>query len=170
VSLTDVVKPPITNTASTKGLKIKGKGTLSNCDNTGVTGGKYPITDGLLTLSATLPAGASCANVFDLGWQKIKFGVKWQGVNPKNGKLATVATTKLTDPTQTFSSSPSVGFDFVSAAQPAKKAFEGSTVTLHLVSDQLQVDLQTQCDSPNKKLGTTWNFTGVHGSSTISVP
>jgi hypothetical protein len=170
VSLTDVVKPPITNTASTKGLKIKGKGTLSNCDNSAVTGGKYPITDGLLTLSATLPAGASCANVFDLGWQKIKFGVKWQGVNPKNGKPATVATTKLTDPTQTFSSSPSVGFDFVSAAQPAKKAFEGSTVTLHLVSDQLQVDLQTQCDSPNKKLGTTWNFTGVHGSSTISVP
>jgi hypothetical protein len=86
VSLTDVVKPPITNTASTKGLKIKGNGTLSNCDNSGVTGGKYPITDGLLTLSTTLPAGASCANVFDLGWQKIKFGVKWQGVNPKNGK------------------------------------------------------------------------------------
>jgi hypothetical protein len=170
VSLTDVVKPPITNTASTKGLKIKGKGTFSNCDNTGVMGGKYPITEGLLTLSATLPGGASCTNVFDLGWQKIKFGVKWQGVNPKNGKRATVATTKVMDLTQTFSSSPSVGFDFVSAAQPAKKAFEGSTVTLHLVSDQLQVDLQTQCDSPNKKLGTTWNFTGVHGSSTISVP
>jgi hypothetical protein len=92
------------------------------------------------------------------------------GRQPEERKAATVATTKLTDPTQTFSSSPSVGFDFVSAAQPAKKAFEGSTVTLHLVSDRLQVDLQTQCDSPNKKLGTTWNFTGVHGSSTISVP
>jgi hypothetical protein len=175
VSLTDVVKPPLTNTASPKSLKIKGKGTLSNCNNAGVTGGKYPITSGAITLAAVLPAGKSCANVFDADWQKIKFGVKWLGVNPKNGKPATVASTKVASSktaalTQTAFSTPSPGFDFVSPAQPAKKAFQGSTITIHLLSDQLQADLQTECDAPDKKLGTTWNFTGVHGGSLISVP
>ncbi len=138
-----------------------------SCDNSGVVGGKYPITAGTIQIKDKTPAPWNCSNLLNPTIDpKNKVQVKWEGVNPKNGKLASVGTSKTLITNITVNTSPVLAFDVVTAPI-AKGAFTGDKLVLHLVSDKTASQLQNDCNSTPGGV-VTENFTGVNGPSTIA--
>ena len=100
------LSPWLTNTASTAtvAMAISGAGP---CDNSGVIGGKAPITDMSITYSATLDTGATCADAlpqtvpsstsFQITWQYRKSSNKLKTVAVTTGELTALAVGFLGD-------------------------------------------------------------------------
>jgi hypothetical protein len=84
------ISPGLTNTPSiaTVSLAISGAGT--SCDNSGVTGGKAPITDFSFAYSSTLDS-ATCSDAIQ-STTASTVQITWQN-RKSNGKLKTVAVT-----------------------------------------------------------------------------
>ncbi len=61
------------------------------CSSNGVPAGtlKYPVASGQVKVKGTIAAGASCSTLTTLPIAGNALGMKWKGVNPKNGKLST---------------------------------------------------------------------------------
>jgi hypothetical protein len=85
--------PGITNSPSTKAIKVSGKMSTTNCLTSLVTGGKYPISSAVASVHVTLPIGTSCSSdeFNPVDPKGTSFKARWIGLNPK-GKPATVAT------------------------------------------------------------------------------
>lgn len=125
-----VLTPPLTYTPSAGAVHVRTAGRGSNCDSSGVTGGKAPISDVFIRgLLAFLPNGSCHLVVVDPGAPHNLY-VKFQGRNAKNHTM-TVANAKAvaTHVALTF-----VTWDFVYAL-PATGAFAGATLHLHAVLD-----------------------------------
>ncbi len=155
---------PLSNTASTKKIKVTGAGaeTAAACDASGVTGGKLPITAVALKAKGSLPAGASCTSLVTPQFGPTKIKIKFQGQNPA-GKLATVAVANTTLASATFSG-PTQALDVVTAAV-AKGPFAGQTITLKLGVDDLGT-LAGQCAGSGI---TTIGF-GTSNPATLTSP
>jgi hypothetical protein len=105
VSGTAALKPSLqpTGSTSTKPVTVKAnKGPLSGC-TVAVTGGKYPISGGSVSLVTHIVPGTSptvdCGSVAGGadGIVKPVLKVQLTGINPKSGKPSTVATIKVTN-------------------------------------------------------------------------
>jgi hypothetical protein len=93
-------KPDLTNVASTKPITMTGKKLpVADCDASGVSGGKAPITDGVLDVSAKLPKGSSCVSLATDPIPPLKITLKLVNMSVVNGKAksVTVATIKPTN-------------------------------------------------------------------------
>jgi hypothetical protein len=97
----------------------------SSCDNSGVTGGKAPITRVSASIKVKLPAGATCASLASPTPVSGRVQVKFSGANPQ-GHLMTVAA--VNKPIATMSVSGDT-FTFVSVPS-TQNAFVGQTITL----------------------------------------
>jgi hypothetical protein len=83
-------------------MAISGAG---SCDNSGVIGGKAPITDVSIAYSATLDTGATCADAlgltvassFQITWQQRKSSNKLKTVGVTTGVLYALAAGNLGD-------------------------------------------------------------------------
>lgn len=170
LSGTATLTPALTSTPSTKAIKLKATGTLSACDNSGVTGGKAPITAGTIKVSGSIPVGQTCLGLLTPVLGPTKTQVKWQGLNPA-GKPMTVAVDKTTVASITLSFTP-IGFKLVSApiTKGAFSSAPNNTITSNVVLDE-GANLLTDCNSPTGL--TTMAFTGgppTNLPSSISVP
>jgi hypothetical protein len=158
------LKPPISNTPSTKKLSIGTTASGTSCDHSGVTGGKGPITGVKLKFQLKEPdTGYTCTN-YDLGFDTSKLQVTWQGTNPK-GRPYTIASDKAAVASFTVQSTNPVTYKTVSTPI-AKGAFAGSTITIITALDQDINTLLAQCNGTG--IGT-FPFGNAH-PSTISVP
>ena len=97
----------------------------SSCDNSGVTGGKAPITRVSASIKVKLPAGATCASLASPTPVSGRIMVKFSGANPQ-GHLMTVAA--VNKPVATMSVSGDT-FTFVSVPS-TQNAFVGQTITV----------------------------------------
>src|SRR4051794_20998704 len=97
--------PPLLTASNEDGAlrrgKFKFKGTLSNCDNSDVSGGKVPITGGKLDFQAVLPEASGCNDLLFFGApdftseEKTKLTIKLTGTTA-SGKTTKVASLKTT--------------------------------------------------------------------------
>ena len=136
---------PLSNTAGTKAIKIKGTATGTSCDNSGVTvgTGKEPITAVAVKISGSLPVGATCVSLAAPAFGKTKIQAKFQGLNPK-GKLSTVTVDNTFLATASVSVGTTITLSLVS--QPlTKSGFVGQTLTLNLGLDQDAATLLGAC-------------------------
>ncbi len=98
-------KPPLLTASNEDGAirkgKFKFKGTLTNCDSSGVTGGKAPITDGTVDFQAVLPEESGCNDLLFFGAPdftseektKLTINLKGTAANGKHTKVASLKTT-----------------------------------------------------------------------------
>jgi hypothetical protein len=158
------LKTPLTNTASTTAIKVKGVATASSCNNVGVTGGKAPITTAAIKISGHIPAGATCTWLSAPTFGKTKVQVKWQGLNPQS-KVMTVSVDNSFLNTAHSNSGTSVTLILVT--QPnAKGGFVGQTNTLNLGLDDSPASLATLCSTT----GITNLTFGMVNPSTVTSP
>jgi hypothetical protein len=102
VSATGQFSPALPSASNEDGsagrLKFKLKGVLANCDNSGVTGGKMPITGGTFQFSASLDEGSGCGDISafdapDFTSEVAKLSIKLTGTTPtgKHPKVASLS-------------------------------------------------------------------------------
>jgi hypothetical protein len=160
--------PGQTGTASTKSETVKLSGTLEGCTNVPNIASKYPITAGAFTATITLPTGASCSNFVPGAPIKTKLTIKWEGINPKTGKLATAAPTDNTTVTTFVQDSGPFGFSLTTPLLAGSKSlFMGKSVSMSMVIDQTASEIATSCATKGGLKAL--NFTGVSGISTITL-
>ena len=158
------LKTPLTNTPSTKTIKVKGLATASSCDDSGVTGGKAPITGAAIKINGKIPVGATCAWLTSPTFGKTKIQVKWQGLNPQS-KVMTVSVDNSFLATAQSSGGTTVTLTLVT--QPnAKGCFFGQTNTLTLGLDDSSATLATECSGS----GITDLAFGMVNPSTVTSP
>jgi hypothetical protein len=95
------MSPPLPSSANDEGslkpIKFKLKGELTDCDNSGVTGGKAPITSGKIQMSGKIDEGASCSDLTfsapDFTFNPNKLQLKWYGTTA-TGRKTKVASDK----------------------------------------------------------------------------
>jgi hypothetical protein len=157
----------LTNTAPAKpkANKLKGAATLGSaaggsCAQTVTT--KFPITTGSVKIKGGLQKGAVCtATKLPPLDGPLAFTIKWQGTNPKNGKLSTVGKSVVSVTTITSTTLPNVVY---SASGSVSGLFAGKTAQLNLVLDQSQLTLNSACNSGGLQ---TVTFTGSVSPSSI---
>jgi hypothetical protein len=160
--------PGQTGTPSLKGETIKLSGTIENCTNVPSVASKYPITAGAFTASIKLPTGADCSNFVPGTPIKTKLTIKWEGINPSTGKLATAAPTDNTTITSFVQNSGPLGFGVTSAPLAGSKSlFMGKTVNLNIIIDELASAISTSCAAKGGLKAL--HFTGVNGASTLTL-
>jgi hypothetical protein len=160
--------PGLTATPSVKNEKIKLSGTLENCTGFEGVASKYPIIAGAFTASIQLPPGATCSSPVSGTPLKTKLTVKWEGINPKTGKLATAAPTDTTTVTAFVQNASPFGFSLTTAPLAGSKSLLlGKTLHMDIVIDQSASDIATGCGAKGglKLL----NFTGVNGPSKLNL-
>jgi hypothetical protein len=157
------LKTPLTNTPSTKTIKVKGMATASSCNNAGVTGGKAPITGAAIKINGKLPVGASCTSLATPTFAKTKVQVKWQGLNSQS-KVMTVSV----DNSFLATAQSNVGstVTLILVTQPnSKGGFVGQTNTLTLGLDDTPASLASLCSTTGI---TDLSFGMVNPSSVTS--
>jgi hypothetical protein len=160
--------PGVTGTASLKGLTIKLSGTLEHCTNVPAVASKYPITDGAFTASIKLPADASCSNFVPGALIKTKRTIKWEGINPKTGKLATAGPTDNTTVTSLVQNSGPFGFGVTGAPFAGSKSlFKGKTPNMNIIIDELASAISASCSASGGLKAL--HFTGVNGTSMLTL-
>lgn len=150
--------PPIASTPRENRIRVFTYMT-GTCDNSGVTGGKAPITNVSAHLIGRLAEGTTCealttAPVFE----KLKLKIKWQS---NDGRLRTVASTSVRFVDADWDGNIE-GLVFLST--PLKGAFAGSLATITLVIDSPEVFDSGICD-PTGVDGAAYGTAG--GSSIV---
>ncbi len=134
---------PLSNTAGTKAIKIKGSASGTSCNTTGTSGGKFPVSGITVKLGASLPVGATCASLTSPTFTKNKVQVKFLGLNPSN-KLATVAVDNTTIATAALTSASPVVLT-LTTAPITKGGFVGQTLSLNVGLDTDAATLLADC-------------------------
>jgi hypothetical protein len=134
------------------------------CDNSGVTGGRFPITAVFVSLDGRTVEGETCGDflggTLDLAKGKLK--VKWRGDN-NYGRVQTIASSKATVASVTYDSGSE---KVVIVTNPiVRGAFAGSTMTYRM---SLPSNLEDNCFTLNAAY-SSW-LVGTDGTSTIEVP
>lgn len=152
--------PPITFAPSSIRLILKDKTITGACDDTGVTGGRWPITTVRAQLLAKLAAGTRCVDVVtspEFGTIKLK--LRWTGVDDL-GRSRTVATSTAHLVAGSWHEADGA---LVFTATIFRGAFTGSSVTARFTLDNPGF-LAPNCPSIDGV------FYGADGESTITVP
>jgi hypothetical protein len=146
VNGTFTIKPPLTNTPSTKAVEIKGAAASTACDNSGVSGGKAPIASVAIKSSAALPVGTTCTTlVSSPSFVKSKLQYKWQSFNP-TGRPRTVGVDNTRIASLTFTNIDPASYDVTSQMlTQTRQPFFNSTVTLHVALDGEYSDVAADC-------------------------
>ena len=120
--------PPLLTASNEDGALRRGrftfKGTLTNCDNSGVTGGKMPITNGTVDFQAVLPEASGCNDLLFFGApdftseEKTKLTISLKGTTAsgKHPKVASLKTTVFD------ASGVSKGWELSSDSFPSERA------------------------------------------------
>jgi hypothetical protein len=160
---------PGTATKTVK-TKIAFTGTLSGCDNSGVSGGKLPIDGGTVKAKGTsvVLAGEALPSCAGLSTPPstptaIKTTVTYTATGPTKPIKVSKSTAILTLGTPTVGSTVS----FTVNGTASKGAFLSEAVDVSAILDLDQLGLITACTAPGGL--TTLSFTGVKGPSSISI-
>lgn len=165
------LKPTLSNVVPKrpKANKLKGSVTFGSaaglaCVNHSVAAGttKYPISSGSAKLKGQLPAGSSCSTLSTLPLGGTSIKIKWQGINPKNGKLSTVGRSVALVSTVT-TTAPGT---YKLRAPVTEGPFAGAAAELTLRTDQTHAVRLAQCNASGI---TSIGFTGVGGASIIAI-
>lgn len=151
-------QPPISSVPSPNRILVSTfmRGT---CDNSGVSGGKAPITNVLAHLVGKLAAGSTCASLTSAPvFERLQLKIKWQTLDG-SGRLRTVANTSVRFVDADWDDGAE-GLVFLSA--PLKGGFAGSTSTVTLTIDQPEI--LTMCP------GIDGIAYGDDGESSITIP
>jgi hypothetical protein len=131
------------------------------CDNSGVMGGKAPITELKATLAGKLAVGSTCSTLTTMPqFERLKLKIKWRGVDG-NGRLKTVASTTVHFVDANWDDDVE---GLVLQSQPLKGAFEGSTSTVTLALQNGNAFFNAMCPRIE---GDPF---GQDGESTITIP
>jgi hypothetical protein len=156
-------RPPISATPSTGRIRVTTymKGT---CDNSGVTGGKAPITEVRAHLVGSLKAGTSCATLTTAPvFTKLRLQIKWATVGSDN-RLRTVAKSSVNFVDADWDADLE---GLVLTSAPIKGAFGGSTSTVRISIDMPEL-FGDICQNPNAAIdGAEY---GIDGNSSITIP
>ena len=151
-----------------KANKVKGSGLFGTaagqaCQDHSVAGStKYPVTSGSVKFKGALPAGSNCSTLATLPLAGTSFKVKWQGIKPKTGTLATAGKSVAV-----ISSVNTTGPGTYELVGPIVAGnFTGSSIDLTLLTDQTHAARLSQCQAAG--VGAI-GFTGVMGTSAIAV-
>jgi hypothetical protein len=158
------LKPPLSFTESTKPIKIKGTAEATNCDSSGVSGGKAPVTGAKVKTLATLPKGTSCGNILSTPFTKSVLDVAWRGTNASDRGF-TVGKNHTTVSSFVLTSTEPVTYD-ITGAPKQKGDFIQQTITLHLELDGEYEDAIEECNGS----GIAELHFGEEYHPTISVP
>lgn len=139
-------KLPLTNVVATnpkgvpkpvKAVKVGGSATVgtgagTSCVNSGqpVGSAKYPVTSGSFKVKGTLVAGTRCPVVSNPKFNGTALTIKWQGINPKSGKLSTAGKSVVTLNSGAVAAVPTGGY--VLSGPVTSGNFTGSTVRAQL--------------------------------------
>jgi hypothetical protein len=129
---------PLTNVApkKPKATKIKGAGTLGSaagtaCTSTAAVGTtKYPVSSGSVKIKGSFPSGSKCSVLGNPTMAGTAVKIKWQGINPKNGKLSTAGKSEAVLANGTVAAIPTGGW--VASGTITVGNFVGSTVRVQL--------------------------------------
>jgi hypothetical protein len=149
-----------------KANPVKGTGTVGiaaggTCAQTVTT--KYPITTGSVKIKTKIVKGATCTATLAPPLDgPLTLKIKWQGINPKNHKVATVGTSTVTVSSITSVTLPHVVY---TATGSVTGLFAGKSAQLNLVLDKSQLELSSQCNTATGFKDVS--FTGVVSPSTI---
>jgi hypothetical protein len=114
-------------------VHLAGGNDESSCDNSGVTGGKAPITEVLFKLSGAMP-DATCTQFITMpSFKNARVKLRFRGQNPKALNVITVANAQGDVATTTYDSG---SHTLTITTGPLKgRGFAGATATLHLGFD-----------------------------------
>ena len=163
-------------TPAVKDTKWKFSGTVENCTGTptaAATG--TPLSAGAMKLQVELPPGSTCSSLIPGAVVKGSGQVKWTAIDPVKNKPKTIFTDKfktVVSFTRQGSSNPIV----LNAVSPAnrvdpksKSLFQGKHYEFHFVIDETQAQIDAACPGPKNKGIQVLHFTGVQGTSTLTV-
>ena len=160
------LQPPLNQTPSTRPIKILGKAVSSSCDNSGVVGGKAPITGVSVKAVGYLPAGSTCVGLVSGGpaFEHTRLRYKWLGTKP-SGKPMTVARDNTKVAVAVFGGTSAATYDIISLLQQ-RGAFPSQTITMHLSIASDYSEYTAECFGE----GISSVDFGTDGVSTVSVP
>lgn len=173
---------PITNVVATNGqgvpkppkaTKIKGVGTIGTaagaaCTSTAAVGTtKYPVSSGTVKIKGTFPAGSKCSVLSNPTFAGTRVQVKWQGINPKNGKLSTAGKSEAFLSNGTVAALPTGGW--VASAPITVGNFAGSTLRVQLALNGGVTGETNSCDASGATGLGAVSFTGTLSPSSIAV-
>ncbi|MGZ6969325.1 MAG: hypothetical protein ACXVKN_16475 [Acidimicrobiia bacterium] len=159
------IPPKRPKATKVKGVASVGTAAGGTCVDHSVAPGstKFPITAGSVKIKGALPAGSNCSTLATLPLAGTTFKIKWQGINPKNGKLSTAAPKTLATASGVTASGPGT---YVLTAPVTSGLFAGRTVKMTLRTDMTHAARLAQCQSVGV---AAIGFTGVAGSSGIAI-
>ena len=151
-----------------KANKVKGSGLFgtaagATCQDHSVAGStKYPVTSGSVKLKGALPAGSNCSSLATLPLAGTSLKVKWQGIKPKTGTLATAGKSLAT-----ISGVTTIAPGTYELVGPiVAGSFTGSSIHLTLRTDLTHAARLAQCQTAGI---AAIGFTGLMGASAIAI-
>ena len=132
-----------------------------SCSSNGVPTGtlKYPVASGQIKpIKGTIAVGASCSTLATLPIAGTTLGVKWKGVNPKNGKLSNAGSKSLATVTGVTKSDPGT---YTVNGSITSGPFTGKTIRLTLRTDLTHSARLAQCQASGT---SSIGFTGAGGA------
>ncbi len=153
------IKPFINADPSPNRLRVQTT-MVGTCDNSGVSGGKAPITTVEASLIGRLVRGTNCTSLLNPPqFERLKLKIKWRTIDG-NGRSKPVATSTAYFVDATWDD---VAKKLVLASQPLKGGFAGSTSTTTLTLEGTEI-LDENCPG---LLGLAY---GSDGESSITIP
>ena len=147
------LKPTLSDVAPKrpKATKVKGTAVLGTtaggtCVDHSVTPGttKFPISAGAVKIKGSLPPGSNCSTLATLPLAGTSFSVKWQGINPKNGKLSTAAPKSIATVSSVTTSGPGT---YTVVGSIVGGPFAGKTLKVTMRTDMTHAARLTQCQT-----------------------
>ena len=163
----------MTTTPTKKKTTLKLQGALGSLAGGACTGfehtdAKFPITAGMFKMSIQVGPGGTCDSLVTGEPLKTKLKIKWEGVNPKTGKLATVAKDTTTLASVSEHHGPR-GFTMLSVSlTDPKSKFLGKSATFDIVIDERADEIAQACATPKKGLQSL-HFGGANGPSKLTL-
>jgi hypothetical protein len=166
------LKPGLSNVVPKRPKATKVKGTVvlgtaagGTCVDHGVAPGttKYPISAGSVKVKGALPAGSNCSTLATLPLAGTSLSVKWQGVNPKTGKLSSAGPKSAATVSGVTTSGPGT---YTVQGSVVAGPFTGRTVKVTMRTDLTHAARLAQCQSAGI---ASIGFTGVAGASSFSI-
>ena len=155
------MRPAISSDPSTGRILVK-TSIAGICDNSGVVGGKAPITAIDAKLVGTLTAGTTCSSFVNApNFDRLRVKIKWKAAADAHGRSKVVSSTTLSFVDVSWDEADEA---LILSSQPSKGGFAGSTATLKITLNNAAY-YNGPCQPPI--LGAGW---GADGESAITIP
>lgn len=151
-----------------KDHKIKGSANLGTAAGTDCTRSnppvtKFPVSSGSVKITGALPAATVCSQITNPPFGGVSLSVKWQGINPKNGKLSTIGKSTAIVSSVTPNAAP---FGYTLTAPISVGIYAGGTLKVNIVLDTSSASLVSGCNTAGTSV---LGFNGVIGVSSITL-